>query len=303
MVAPTAPANAVTIGSPAARPRTSHPAKFPKYVLDRIALYVRAEARQLGRPARVLDPFAGVGRIHDLPRRYAETTGVELEPEWAACRARTIVGDALALPEDWTGRFDVVATSPCYGNRMADSHEARDSCAGCGGTGVTISEEGCAEAPWCCSSCGRVDCTCGVLAKDLAAHNRRCFTCRGKICPSCGGNGLSKRYTYRHALRRPPSEGSSATMQWGGKYRGFHKRAWQEAHRVLAPGGLILVNGKNHVRDHREQHVVEWHAHCLEEVGFTVMDPPDRLPAPGLRHGENHEARVEEERLIVGRRR
>lgn len=535
------------------KPHTSHPAPFPRYVLDRIALYVRAEARALGRPAEVLDVFAGVGRIHDLPKRYAITTGVELEPEWVACRARTIQGDATALPEEWTGRFDCIATSPSYGNRLADNYEARDSCAGCGGTGVTISEEGCSEAPWCCANCG-VACTCGVLEKELKAHNRRCLVCRGQVCPSCGGNGLSKRFTYRRALGRAPSEGSSATLQWGcvtpdvpvlrgdwrwvpagelmagdpliafdaeipagpveirrrgrrwreGKvlataraerpcvevrftdgsavtatadhpwlvdrqseptqrrwrradqlrlgdripvlmptwaedrsyeagwlagmfdgegsysygrdqvgfkgrltitqrpgpiwdrilellehfgaryavnpgpsahaarilgglpmrmdllgrlrperllaktqidghymravsarevadvcsvgdrevallatstqtyvadgmgahntsYRALHRRAWTEAHRVLRPGGLMMANIKDHVRDGAVQRVSDWHETCLTEVGFAVLDVA-RLPAPGIRHGQNHQARVEEERIIVGRK-
>lgn len=287
-------------------PRTSHPAKFPNYVLARVELFVRAEARALGRPARVLDPFAGVGRIHDLPRRYAETTGVEIEPEWAACRERTIHGDATALPEEWAGRFDVVATSPCYGNRIADHHEARDSCAGCGGTGVLLSEEGCSEAPWSCSSCGRVDCTCGVLAKELRSHNHRCSTCRGQVCPGCSGNGLSKRYTYRHALGRMPSERSAATLQWGGHYRSLHRAAWTEARRVLRPpapeldGGLLLVNIKNHVRGGEVQQVAEWHKRCLGEVGFVVLDD-QQLQAPGLRHGENRDARVEHERILVAR--
>ena len=53
------------------------------------------------------------------------SVGVELEPEWVAMHSRTIVGDALDLPfHDDT--FDVVATSPCYGNRLADHHNAQD---------------------------------------------------------------------------------------------------------------------------------------------------------------------------------
>lgn len=287
-------------------PRTSHPAKWPRYLLDRLTLYVRAEARALGRPARVLDPMAGVGRVHDLPRRIAETVGVELEPEWAACRERTICGDATRLPAEWAESFDIIMVSPCYGNRVADHHEARDSCHGCGGTGVSISAEGCADAPMFCSSCGRADCPreCGVLAKEMTAHNRRCFTCRGQVCSTCSGSGLSKRYTYRHALGRMPSEGSAATMQWteaGGKYRALHRAAWGEARRVLRPGGLMLLNAKNHVRQEAVQRVVEWHKACLGEVGFAVLDDV-ALDAPGMRHGENRDARVEHERILVARK-
>jgi SAM-dependent methyltransferase len=70
----------------------------------------------------VLDPFAGVGRIHNLPN---DTLGVEIEPEWARSHPGTVNADALALPfPDDT--FDAIVTSPTYGNRLADSHNARD---------------------------------------------------------------------------------------------------------------------------------------------------------------------------------
>lgn len=68
---------------------------------------------------RVLDPFAGPTGTSSSPN----TWGVEIEPEW--CGPRTVVGDAQALPfRDCS--FDAVATSPCYGNRMADHHNAQD---------------------------------------------------------------------------------------------------------------------------------------------------------------------------------
>jgi tRNA G10 N-methylase Trm11 len=76
----------------------------------------------------ILDPFAGTGRIHEfesLTTAY-QTVGVELEPEWAGMHERTVVGDATALPFA-AATFDTVCTSPCYGNRMADHHDARDA--------------------------------------------------------------------------------------------------------------------------------------------------------------------------------
>lgn len=96
-----------------------HPAKFTPAILDVVA-------RHLSPGWRVLDPFAGVGGVHQL-RDLAgvETVGVELEPEWARAHSDTIVGNALALPFA-AGTFDAVVTSPAYGNRMADHHEARD---------------------------------------------------------------------------------------------------------------------------------------------------------------------------------
>lgn len=95
-----------------------HPAKMTDVILEEIARHVL--------PGRLLNPFAGTGRIHLLEQADVETWGVELEPEWANMHPRTILGDATALPfvDD---SFDCIATSPCYGNRMADHHEAKDN--------------------------------------------------------------------------------------------------------------------------------------------------------------------------------
>lgn len=71
----------------------------------------------------VLDPFAGTGKIHSLPFK---TVGVEIEKEWAEMHPQTIHGDALNLPFN-SNTFDAICTSPTYGNRMADHHDAKDS--------------------------------------------------------------------------------------------------------------------------------------------------------------------------------
>lgn len=94
-----------------------HPAKFSAQILPVID-------ELLGDAITVLDPFAGVGLIHTLyPKR--ETWGIEIEPEWAEQHPRTFVGNALTLPFK-SESFDAIATSPCYGNRMADHHNAKD---------------------------------------------------------------------------------------------------------------------------------------------------------------------------------
>lgn len=92
----------------------SHPAKYTEALLPTMA-------RMLQGRQRILDPFGGVGGVfklnHWLPD--AQIEAVEIEPEWAAKHPRTTLGNALALP--WPdGYFDAIATSPAYGNRMAD---------------------------------------------------------------------------------------------------------------------------------------------------------------------------------------
>lgn len=96
-----------------------HPAKFSGTILDLL------KERTSGLSGTLLDPFAGTGRVHELAHEDLVTIGVELEPEWAELHPRTIVGNALHLPFP-DGTFDVVVTSPCYGNRMADHHNAKD---------------------------------------------------------------------------------------------------------------------------------------------------------------------------------
>jgi tRNA G10 N-methylase Trm11 len=89
-----------------------HPARFTAAILDTIAPFIPAGAL-------VLDPFAGVGGIHQLAERQSCIT--------SGSRARTGMG--RRPPQDPRRRrptppfpdqtFDVIATSPCYGNRLA----------------------------------------------------------------------------------------------------------------------------------------------------------------------------------------
>jgi SAM-dependent methyltransferase len=105
--------------SPISKPNlgggVSHPARYSKELLPIFAKLLKGYDV-------VLDPFAGTGLIHELPN---QTIGVEIEPEWAALHPDTVVGSALELPwED--GEFDAICTSPTYGNRLADHHNASD---------------------------------------------------------------------------------------------------------------------------------------------------------------------------------
>lgn len=109
-----------------------HPAKFTLEILYVVAnhpVWFREDTRTI---YRILDPFAGVGRIHLLPTYWGmpdgegiRTIGIELEPEWARTRPGTLVGNALNLPFK-AGSIDAIVTSPTYGNRMADTYDGRD---------------------------------------------------------------------------------------------------------------------------------------------------------------------------------
>jgi SAM-dependent methyltransferase len=94
------------------RTQAPHPAKFNDAVLEEIAFW-------LPEGALTLDPFGGVGKLKEISKITA--VRVEIEKDWAD----NVCADALHLPfrDDI---FDAVATSPVYGNRMSDHHNARD---------------------------------------------------------------------------------------------------------------------------------------------------------------------------------
>ena len=208
----------------------SHPARYTDALLPQFA----AILDELGNISTVLDPFAGTGKIHQLAEDGYETHGVEIEPEWATLDPRTVVGSALYLPFD-EHSFDAIVTSPTYGNRLADSHNAADP---------------------------------------------------------------ERRRSYTHDLGRTLHPDNSGAMQWGKRYREFHEAAWNEAYRVLRPGGAFLLNIKDHIRDGKRQEVPAWHLTYLLGLGFRYRWHVD-VNAPGLRAGSNASARYSAETIYV----
>lgn len=215
-----------------------HPAKFTASIIESIGTMLEVAYPEV---RTVLDPFAGVGGIHLLHAAWKlNTVGVELEPEWANQHPRNIVGNALHL--DGYERWDAVITSPCYGNRMAD--------------------------------------TAGAASEERRAERTE--------------------HTYRHYLGRDLSDDSSAAMQWGEQYRDFHRRVWSECIRVVRPGGLIVVNCKNHYRLDDLQHVNEFHLNDLLVKG-CVLERVVPITTPGQRQGSNGDKRVPFELIMVVR--
>lgn len=108
-----------------------HPARYSTVLLPVFSRALASavpvnKAGEATKHIRVLDPFAGTGRIHLLETMGPyDTVGVEIEPEWANMHERTYVGNALDLQFD-NESFDAICTSPTYGNRFADKHNAKD---------------------------------------------------------------------------------------------------------------------------------------------------------------------------------
>lgn len=210
-------------------PAPAHPAKYTDAFLVAFVDALRGSKR-------VLDPFGGTGKIFLLNRWLPDLQieAVEIEPEWAALNPRTTLGNALALP--WPdGYFDAICTSPTYGNRMADHHDARDD---------------------------------------------------------------SPRNTYTHTLGRTLHPDNGGAMQWGDKYRDFHRKAWTEARRVLQPGGRFVLNIKDHIRGGVVQPVTKWHIDTLDDLGFREVWHR-KIAAPSMGYGANGTVRVPYESVIL----
>lgn len=102
-----------------------HPAKYTDSFLP-------VFFEELKGTKNVLDPMGGTGKIGKL-KEYGYEGRIysnELESEWAlqgyenGCDVVTM-SDAEKM--EWEDEyFDAICTSPTYGNRMADSHEAKD---------------------------------------------------------------------------------------------------------------------------------------------------------------------------------
>lgn len=249
-----------------------HPAKWSDPVLAELYDIATGEATRKGKALCVLDPFAGVGRARlesALGDAARIVQGVELQELWVV-DPLTQQGDATDLWQFDAGQFDAIFTSPCYGNRMADKHQANDPCKTCRGRGRLPLQ--------------------GPTAGSLE-------------CGQCKGSGKSRRNTYAHELRRQGSdlaEGSAAGLQWGRAYRRFHQEFLDEAFRVVATDGLLVINMSNHLRPSGEQLVVEWWVNELIVRGVRLQEVR-RVDTRRQRHGANGERRVDGEVIIVAR--
>lgn len=162
----------------------------------------------------------------------------------------------------------------CYGNRMADTYDgSRDRCTTCAGDGQIehLDDDG------------------------IGLQSTTCTTCNGT------GLAKSKRYTYRIALGHDLTDGSAAGLQWGHEYRELHRAVWAEAHRVLKPRGLLMLNISDHIRNGAPQGVDIWHASALGELGFRLVEQRPIITKRS-KNGANRDARALCEWLLIFRR-
>ena len=124
-----------------------------------------------------------------------------------------------------------------------------------------------------------------------------------RLADSYDADDAAERRSYHHDLGRKPTKGSTATMQWRGADEGdyctVHDAAWCEAVRVLRPGGRLILNIKDHIRGGQIQDVSAWHADVLCRRLGLMLAAWRAVPTPGLRAGENADARLPVEYVIA----
>jgi hypothetical protein len=256
----------------------AHPAKYSKgfteIFRDILSLHLKLPWKY--DTPLVLDPFAGVGGVHELRPQYA-TFGVEIEEEWASASPYTFCADSTSLPIHWTEMFQAVVTSPTYGNRMADHHK-RGDCTQCNGAGNLVIEVT----------------QIGDITNQFVVNK----------CPKCDGTGKesSKRNTYTHVLGRDLHPNNTGGKQFtDDSYKDLHLQVYKECRRVLEPGGLMVVNVSDHIRKGQRVPVVQWHKETLSDLRFRFLK--DQLVnTQRFGFGENREQRVETESILIFRR-
>lgn len=258
---PVDPTAVTWLKNPPAKP-VPHPAKFSDAVLRKID-----QLCEMYEILDLLDPFAGTCKIFDVCPPFI--VGLEIEREWLVqgpiwkkrCRVQ---GDACHLPFK-VNAFRATGTSVTYANRMADSHNAKEKCRACNGSG------------W-----------------DIQKVN-------GTECPKCKGAGFNtyKRLTYTHQLGRELHFNNSGKMQWGQKYRDFHVGFLAEMSRVTEE--YFILNVSDHIRGGEVQPVCEWFVETVTALGWLLVEA-HKIETPRMRMGANHEARVDYEMVYLFRK-
>lgn len=111
-----------------------------------------------------------------------------------------------------------------------------------------------------------------------------------------------RRNSYAIDLNRKVSDGSSAGLQWGPKYRDLMTEIWWHVVKnQLDEGGHLIVNVASHFRDKEYKPVAEWTLAELLDLGLVLIEARF-VPTPGLRDGQNSESRVGGEMVYLFRK-
>lgn len=119
-----------------------------------------------------------------------------------------------------------------------------------------------------------------------------------------GAADKSKRLTYKHRLGRDLSPNNSGGMQWGDEYRTFHRKAWRHADTLLKPGGLFVLNVKDHIRKGKLMRVADWHRMFIEfGLDYELLEDV-HVGVRGMGFGANQQTmKVDYEHVYVFRKR
>ena len=110
--------------------------------------------------------------------------------------------------------------------------------------------------------------------------------------------GKIRRRTYRIALGRSLTPGNAAGAQWGAEYRRLHHLLMEECFRVLRPGGALVLNISDHIRDGEVQPVSGWYMELLTTaMGFSIAGFRS-VRTRRYRDGANRTVRVPVEYVI-----
>lgn len=127
------------------------------------------------------------------------------------------------------------------------------------------------------------------------------------VTSPCYGNRMADKdmrasvaSTYMKQLGREASAHSACHLQWteapgnpSSGYKVLHRAAWREANRVLVPGGIFLLNIKDHYRGEQRMKVSGWHVQTLQSLGMTVTDIVP-VKTRHMKNGANTENRCTE---------
>jgi hypothetical protein len=231
----------------------SHPAPFSEPIMDLLKSLIADWE------GPILDPYAGIGRVHELGRD--DTWGIEIEPEWAMAHDRTLVGDSSKIvatsgdlfcanwnedPAPYLPRPNGIVTSPDYGNRMADQY--------------------------------------------LGTPEERRLREEEGVMP--------RRRSYAISLGRKVSEGSAAKYGFGPEYQELHRRIFTAVTDVCNPGARLALNVSDHFAAYTRIYVTSWWVEMIAALGWNIerMIP---VGTRRFRDGANSDLRVDAESIIL----